>query len=81
MQLILYITDDCSFCEQAMTLLSSIRQLSGSTLLTQDIAYNDQLLVQFGEKIPVLCIGNHELIWPFTSEDVVNLVQTVSSRS
>ena len=81
MQLVLYITDDCSFCEQAMTLLGSIGQLSGSTLLTHDIAYVDQLFNQYGEKIPVLRIGNHELIWPFTSVEVVNLVQTVASRS
>jgi len=42
-----------------------------------DIAEDDALIEQYGEKIPVLRLANDELCWPFGLLDVRRLVNSL----
>ena len=66
----LYTTDHCSLCEQALDTLLSMPEMAGFELITQDIALDDQLLQTYGEAIPVLKVGEHELKSPFDRERI-----------
>jgi len=62
---ILYSSDGCHLCEQALTLC---HQASSQILLTVvDIVEYDDLVEQYGQHIPVLQRDSdgEELFWPF----------------
>ena len=81
MKILVYVTDACSLCEEALDMIFDMSELTGHVLETVDIATDPSLMEQFGESIPILEIADQSLAWPFTEEDIRNLVQTVSSHS
>lgn len=81
MKVLLYLTEACSLCDEALDLLIQTPELTGHILETIDVATDDGLLTQYGESIPILEIADQQLVWPFTSSDISNLFQTVFSRS
>ena len=76
MDLILYATDYCQLCDQALTLVEQALQGRAYQLQIIDISESDELMAQYAYSIPVLrrldgAVG--ELSWPFTSADVLQL--------
>jgi glutaredoxin len=69
-QLTLYSTSHCSLCDQALDLLFSMPGLAGLQLEVVDVAYDDVLLERYGDKIPVLRLGERELQAPFGPEEL-----------
>ncbi len=69
--LVLYSTDACHLCEQALDMLLGMSELAGRQLEVIDIAADDDLVARFGESIPVLQIGASRLYWPFGPGDVL----------
>lgn len=75
MQAELLTTEGCHLCDQA---LEVIRRAAPALQLTlTDIAEDDELIAQYGEKIPVLRMAKTELCWPFGLLDVRRLVSSV----
>ena len=81
MKVLLYLTDACSLCDVALDLIIGMPELAGCVLVTVDIVSNDALLERFEQLIPVLEIADQQLVWPFTKNDISNLVRTVSLNS
>jgi hypothetical protein len=73
-QLILYSTAHCSLCEQALDLLLSLPDLAGTQLNVVDIADDDELMAQYGERIPVLRLDDRELNAPFDGPMVARFI-------
>ena len=67
--LYLYSTSHCHLCESAQTLLA---ELNVDTVNIVEIADDNQLLSEYGTRIPVLkrVDTNAELDWPFNSVDI-----------
>ena len=65
--LILYGTEGCQLCDEALALVLAEPQLVGWALDSIDIAFDEQLLATYAERIPVLVNGAHgaALDWPF----------------
>jgi glutaredoxin len=68
----LYSTVGCHLCEQAKVILWPVLLQYQFRLVEVDIADSDELIEQYGTRIPVLHINNNsrELNWPFTAQDV-----------
>ncbi|MYD44994.1 MAG: glutaredoxin family protein [Gammaproteobacteria bacterium] len=81
MRLLIYVTDACSLCDQALDMILGMPELTGLVLEAVDIAADDSLLQQFGQSIPILELADQRLAWPFTEGDIRDLVQRVSSHS
>lgn len=65
--LILYQRDDCHLCDLAMAVLAGVAVPDfDSVFIDGDAA----LEASYGCRVPVLCVGGHELDWPFTVESV-----------
>ena len=64
-EIILYTTQHCSLCDAALDVLLSLPEARGFRLTTLDIATNENLLEEFGERIPVIAIGDAQLDAPF----------------
>lgn len=64
-------TDHCTLCEEALALLFEIPELAGRRLAVVDVAEDPALVERYGERLPVLRIGERELDWPFDRQDVV----------
>ena len=73
--LTLYSTSHCSLCDQALELLVSMPGLAGVQLEVIDVADDDSLLERYGEKIPVLRMGESELPAPFGSEELARFLR------
>ncbi len=72
-QLILFSTAHCHLCEMAQALV--LQATSEIDLTVIDIADNDDLLADFGVRIPVLQKPDKsELGWPFNAEDVLKFL-------
>ena len=71
---ILYSTDYCTLCEQALDLLLSMPELAGTQLKVVDVAQDEALQVRYGERLPVLSVVGGglpcELDWPFDAGSV-----------
>ena len=83
MELILYSTEHCSLCDEALELLFSMPELAGQSVRVVDVATDDQLLARFGERLPVLEVraagaDARLLDWPFDSQTLLGLVRDVS---
>ncbi len=78
-RLILYSTDHCTACGQALDLLLSMPDLRGLSVQVVDIAQDDDLLERLGERIPVLGLlnGALELAWPFDRNAVLAWLRKV----
>ena len=74
MNLILYSTDHCTLCEQALDLLLSMPELQGVALAVVDVAGDDALEHRYGERLPVLSADGEVLDWPFDAADVRGFV-------
>ncbi len=70
---VLYITDDCTLCDEALSMLLASNALRGVVVTTIDVATNDELFKSFGEHIPVLEYQGNSLIWPFSAEEAAML--------
>tara|TARA_B100000902_G_C27166658_1_gene841586 strand:+ start:96 stop:341 length:246 start_codon:yes stop_codon:yes gene_type:complete len=64
-EIIFYTTQHCSLCDAALDLLLSLPEARGFGLTTLDIAADQNLLNEFGERIPVIAIGDVQLDAPF----------------
>ena len=72
--LTLFTTSHCHLCEQAIELITEINL--AKSLVLVEIANDDNLLIQYGERIPVLQRSDNcsELNWPFTRDDLVAFI-------
>ena len=74
MRAIMYSTDYCTLCEQALDLLLSMPELAGVQLEVVDIAGDPGLEERYSECLPALVlIGSatqSELTWPFDAKAV-----------
>ena len=68
-------TEHCQLCDDAFDVLLASPGLRGAQLKTTDIALDDALVAQYGERLPVLRLGASELDWPFDVEAVHNFLQ------
>lgn len=75
-EMVLLSTSACSLCERALDLLLSMPELRGRALSVRDVAQDDVLMSAFGARVPVLCIGQATLDWPFERADVLALVRS-----
>ena len=81
--LILLATDACTLCDQAFDLLASMPELRGAGLDVVDVAEDDALLNQFGERLPVLAVQTapgkltQTLNWPFTATQVSDWLRQI----
>jgi hypothetical protein len=75
--IVLFSTESCTLCEAAVELLFSMPELRGRSLNVVDIADDDSLVSRYGERLPVLRIGEHELDWPFASEDISGILRQI----
>ena len=80
--LILYSTEHCQLCEQALDLLLSMPELAGRTVRVVDIAADDQLFAELAEAIPVLEFQSgsgvgERLSWPFDAAMISGSIRQV----
>lgn len=61
----LLVTASCSRCDDALDWLIASRELAGRALVTREVMTDDNLLAEFGERVPVLLVGDTALDWPF----------------
>ncbi|MBU2713837.1 glutaredoxin family protein [Zooshikella harenae] len=66
-KLILYSTDGCHLCDQALSLINSSAHASNLDIEVVDIALSEELMTLYGVHIPVLREMQREekLFWPF----------------
>ena len=67
-RLILYSTTACTLCDQALDLLFTTPGIAGLQLDVIDVATDETLMETYGERIPVLCLGEAELAAPFDAK-------------
>lgn len=72
--LVLYSTDHCALCEEALDLLFSMPELRGLALRVVDVADDDALLRRYGERIPVLRMDGREVDAPIDQAKVMRLI-------
>lgn len=69
MELVLFGTDHCTLCEEALEWLCSMPELAGLSVRVVDVATDEALTGRFGERLPVLRVEGVaspcELDWPF----------------
>jgi hypothetical protein len=73
-KLILFSTDHCMLCDAALELLFSMPELQGLSLAVVDVAEDDELVHRYGERLPVLRSGERELDWPFSRDEVSQII-------
>lgn len=71
---VLYITDDCALCDEALRMLLESNALRGVVLTTFDVATNDDLFETFGDRIPVLECRGKSISWPFSEQEATALL-------
>ncbi len=71
----LFSTDHCSLCEEALDLLFSMTELQGLSVRVVDVALDDALAARYGERLPVLEVaggaGTVVLSWPFDARQIL----------
>lgn len=74
---VLYSTEHCHLCEQAVQLLINLQHEYAIQWKTTEISDDDNLVDLYGIRIPVIkCMKTEaELNWPFTQADIVKLIQ------
>jgi hypothetical protein len=76
--LVLFGTDHCTLCEEALELLFSMPELAGRSVRVVDVAGDDRLMEAYGATLPVLqllCKGREETVhWPFDRAAVIALL-------
>ena len=66
-----YSKPGCHLCEDAMALLSGLREELGFTLRELDISSDDALLRAYFERIPVIAVDGEEVCEYFVEEALV----------
>ena len=74
-KIILFSTDYCTLCDAALELLMSMPELRGLSLHVVDVANDEDLLSRYGERLPVVRVGERELDWPFGREEISNVLR------
>lgn len=71
-ELELMTTLGCHLCDKAVAVLLQVLDAEQFTLDLVDIAYDDHLMAQYAERIPVLVCPaqNRELAWPFDASQL-----------
>ncbi len=72
--LTLYSTSHCHLCDDAVAILN---KLAVNPFTIVEITDNEQLLLTYGTRIPVLRREDNcaELNWPFNAQDVVQFLR------
>ncbi|WP_233070139.1 glutaredoxin family protein [Motilimonas eburnea] len=71
MLITLYTAEGCHLCEQAQQVLNQ----AGLNYQLVDIALDEQLVEQYGIRIPVLAYNGKELGWPFDGQAVSKFLE------
>ncbi|MDO8268051.1 MAG: glutaredoxin family protein [Moraxellaceae bacterium] len=72
--LVLLGTSGCHLCDRAEALLAQAASARAFTWRYHDIALEDALVSQYGERIPVLLLPDgRELNWPFSLLDILSV--------
>lgn len=66
----LYGTQGCHLCDMAEDLLARAATVHGAKWEYVDIALDPELVVLYGERIPVLQTDNNLMFWPFSLLDL-----------
>jgi len=74
MKLILYGTDFCQLCDEALEVVEQALEGRSYQLEVVDISTSDELMAKYAYTIPVLRLENAELGWPFSSCDILSFV-------
>ena len=76
-ELLFYTTEGCHLCEYAAAMLDDLTRSRKFQVMPVDIAESEELVARYGLTIPVLRNprGGRELNWPFTIEQVAELLQ------
>jgi uncharacterized membrane protein len=76
----LYIQPDCPSCDEAEALLQDAINTKPVDILRTDIE-NDPVFHQlYADHVPVLDFGSQRLYWPFTAEDVQQILQRTAPQ-
>lgn len=77
-ELLLYTTSGCHLCEQATELLRPLLRRYKLSLREVEISASDQLMDQYGIRIPVLGVEHSqvELAWPFDERGAERYIKT-----
>lgn len=67
-EIVFYTTEGCHLCDEAAQLLAMLVPVNVVKYI--DIAEDDALLAQFGERIPVVAQASRQLSWPFSLLDL-----------
>lgn len=78
--IVLFSTEYCTLCTEALELLFSMPELQGCSLDVVDISGNDELLRRYGERLPVVRAGAHELDWPFGRAEILCALGKIEQR-
>lgn len=75
MDVTLFTTEGCHLCEEAHEILLNVADTHPVDVSLQEIGDNDDLVAQYGIRIPVLQFPDRdELDWPFTQAQVEQLI-------
>jgi len=78
MDFILYGTDFCQLCDEALELVERVLENRDYQLTIVDISETDELMTKYAYRIPVLkrldC-DRLELDWPFAESDILALAE------
>ena len=72
---VLYMTDQCSLCEEALEALMASKALRGWSIRAIDIMQSEDLTAVLGERIPVLELDGVQLDWPFNEADLLQIAK------
>jgi len=78
MQFILYGTDFCQLCDEALELVERTLEGKDYQLTIVDISEADELMTKYAYSIPVLKRLDYEgteLNWPFIESDILRLTE------
>lgn len=72
--LILYGTEACHLCEDALSIIESCTESTDLDLISIDITEDEALEKIYGIRIPVLKLENKELNWPFDRQQYLDFL-------
>ncbi len=67
-------TRGCHLCDEAEKLLQIAARTRGVSWHYRDIAESDDLVANYGTRIPVLRAGEREINWPFGLLDILRFL-------
>ena len=80
-QWLLYGTKGCHLCDNAEQLLIQAQCVLPITWQYVDIALNENLVTQYGSKIPVLLTSTgQQLCWPFSVLDIQQQIANLTLK-